>query len=178
MITALVLFAVQAALGAWDTLYFHEWRARLAGGGAQTAPELVLHGARDMIYAVLFATLPFWRWEGLWVVALGALLIAEIALTLRDFVVEDVVRRPQGGVFAGERVMHAIMGIIYGAALAHLVPEMALWWHRPTGFALWQAPFALRAILPVMSLGVFVSGLRDLGAVYGPRWMRYPWGHR
>jgi hypothetical protein len=28
---------------------------------------------------------------------------------------------------------------------------------------------------PLMAAGVFVSGLRDLGAVYGPRWMRFPW---
>ena len=48
----------------------------------------------------------------------AAMLVAEIGITLRDFVVEDTVRRPLGGVFAGERVTHAVMGILYGAALA------------------------------------------------------------
>jgi hypothetical protein len=55
-------------------------------------------------------------WEGLAAWALAALLLAEIAITLRDFVVEDTVRRPLGGVYPGERVMHAVMGIVYGAA--------------------------------------------------------------
>ncbi|WP_433926708.1 hypothetical protein AB3662_27760 [Sorangium cellulosum] len=176
MITALVLFAVQGALGAFDTLYYHEWRARLPGGVPGTAPELVLHAVRDLVYAVLFATLPFVRWEGLAAWGLAALLLAEIAITLRDFVVEDAVRRPLGGVYPGERVMHAVMGIVYGAALAHLLPELWRWALAPTGFSRWDAPLALRVLLPGMAAGVLLSGLRDLGAVYGPRWLRFPWG--
>lgn len=176
MITALVLLAVQGALGAFDTLYYHEWRARLPGGVPGTTPELALHGMRDIIYAVLFASLPFVRWEGLAAWALAALLLSEIAITLRDFVVEDTVRRPLGGVFAGERVMHAVMGIVYGAALAHLVPELWRWAHGSTGFPRWDAPPSLRVILPLMAAGVLLSGLRDLGAAYGPRWLRFPWG--
>lgn len=175
MITALWLFVAQGVLGAFDTLYYHEWRARLPGGVPGTAPELVLHGARDLIYAVLFGTLAFVRWDGLAAWALGALLCAEIAITLRDFVVEDTVRRPQGGVFPGERVTHAVMGIIYGAALAHLVPELIAGAARETAFAPWDAPPVLRALMPLLAAGVLVSGLRDLGAVYGPRWLRYPW---
>lgn len=175
MITALTLLAVQGLLGACDTLYYHELRARLPGGLPGTAPELRLHGLRDLIYAVLFGTLPFWTWDGALTFVLAALLLAEIVITLRDFVVEDTVRRPLGGVYAGERVMHAVMGIIYGAALAHLVPEMILWAARPAGFTPWAAPATLRVILPLMAAGVLLSGLRDLGAVYGPRWLRFPW---
>ena len=48
---------LQGALGAFDTLYYHEYKARLPGGVPGTAPELVLHGLRDLIYAVLFGTL-------------------------------------------------------------------------------------------------------------------------
>jgi hypothetical protein len=175
VITALWLFAAQGTLGAFDTLYYHEWRARLPGGVPGTAPELVLHGIRDLIYAVLFGTLVFVRWEGLAAWALAALVCAEIGITLRDFVIEDTVRRPLGGVFAGERVTHAIMGIIYGAALAHLAPEIWAGAARPTGFVPWEAPTALRFIMPLFAAGVFVSGLRDLGAAYGPRWLRFPW---
>ncbi|WP_437573617.1 hypothetical protein [Sorangium sp. So ce887] len=176
MITALVLLAVQGALGAFDTLYYHEWRARLPGGVPGTAPELVLHGTRDLVYAVLFASLPFVRWEGLAAWLLAALLLVEIVITLRDFVVEDTVRGPLGGVYPGERVMHAVMGIVYGAALAHLLPELRRWSLGATGFSRWEAPLALRVILPLMAAGVLLSGLRDLGAVYGPRWLRFPWG--
>jgi hypothetical protein len=173
---ALWLMALQGLLGAFDTLYYHEFRARLAGGLPGTAPELKLHGMRDLIYAGLFGTLAFWRWEGALAWALGGLILAEIAITLRDFVVEDAVRKPLGGVFPGERAMHAVMGIVYGAALAHLVPEIIAGASRPTGLAPWQAPQVLRLVMPLMSAGVLLSGVRDLGAVFGPRWMRFPWG--
>jgi hypothetical protein len=63
VIVALYLFAAQGLLGAFDTLYYHEWRARLPGGVPGTAPELKLHGARDLVYAVLFGALPFLRFE-------------------------------------------------------------------------------------------------------------------
>ncbi len=45
--------------------------------------------------------------------------------------------------------MHAVMGIIYGGALAHLVPEIWRWAHDPTGFSRWDAPPSLRVILPL-----------------------------
>jgi hypothetical protein len=47
VITALWLLALQGALGAFDTLYYHEWRARLPAGGDSTRDELRLHAARD-----------------------------------------------------------------------------------------------------------------------------------
>lgn len=178
MITALVLFAIQGALGAFDTLYYHEYRARLPGGVPGTAPELVLHAVRDFIYAFLFAALPLVRFEGALVLVVGALLVAEIGITLRDFVVEDTVRKPLGGVYPGERVTHAVMGILYGGALAFLVPALVEGWSRPTAITPWASPIALRVVLPLMAAGVLLSGVRDLASVYGPRWARYPWGHR
>jgi hypothetical protein len=174
--TALWLFALQATFGAFDTLYFHEWKARLPARGLQARPELDLHAARDFVYALLFATLPRFAWHGLWAWALFALVAAEIAITLRDFVVEDRVRAPQGGVFPGERVTHALMAIVYGAALAHLLPEVWRWTALPTGFAALDAdvPGALRTLLSFMALGVLASGVRDVAAtrIAGARW---PW---
>jgi len=40
---ALWLLAVQGVIGAFDTLYYHEWRARLPARGMLSAPELKLH---------------------------------------------------------------------------------------------------------------------------------------
>jgi hypothetical protein len=54
-------------------------------------------------------------------------------LTLTDFVVEIAVRKQLGDVYAGERVTHAVMGILYGVMVAHLVPELVRWWELPTG---------------------------------------------
>src|SRR5262249_55588109 len=111
--TALWLLALQGVIGAFDTLYYHEWRARLPAAGSIAGPELKLHAARDVLYAVLFATLPWVAWQGIWAAVLVAILVAEVLLTLADFVTETTVRRSLGDVYAGERVTHAIMGIVY-----------------------------------------------------------------
>ncbi|HYT89949.1 MAG TPA: hypothetical protein VEL76_14680 [Gemmataceae bacterium] len=179
MTAALWLFAVQGVIGAFDTLYYHEWRARLPARGAQSAPELKLHALRDFLYAALFGTLPWFAWHGLWAAALAALLLAEIVLTLTDFVVEIRVRKPLGDVYAGERVTHAVMGIIYGAAVANLLPVLAEWWSQPTALvAAPVVPEALRWVLLVMAVGVFLSGLRDLYAALGLPYGGWPWSSR
>jgi hypothetical protein len=175
--TALWLLAFQGALGAFDTLYYHEWRARLPAGGASTRDELRLHVARDFIYAVVFGTLPWLAWRGAWSLVLTALLFAEVCITLKDFVVEDRVRKPLGGVYAGERVTHAVMGIVYGAFLACLAPTLYGWRLAPTSLALNEgaAPAALRWALALMCVGVFLSGVRDLSASSGLRHGAWPW---
>src|SRR5919109_1021776 len=104
MITALWLLATQGVIGAFDTLYYHAWRPRLPGRFPGTAAELKLHAVRDFLYAVLFGTLPWLAWQGLWVLVLAAVLLTEIGLTLADFVVEIRVRKPLGDVYGGERV--------------------------------------------------------------------------
>ena len=176
MNTALWLLAVQGAIGAFDTLYYHEWRARLpALPGAR--PELRLHAVRALIYAVLFAALPRVEWRGAWAYVLGALLAAEVIITLRDFVVEDGVRAPLGGVFAGERVTHAVMAIIYGAMLAHLLPSLVAWGRQATALAphTEAVPAWLTWLLTLMSTGVAASGLRDGYAALGLPGGAWPW---
>src|SRR5947209_10082147 len=161
MTTALWLLAVQGVIGAFDTVYYHEWRARLPALGPQAAPELKLHALRDFLYAVLFGTLPWLAWQGLWVGVLAAVLLAEIVLTLTDFVVEIRVRKPLGDVYAGERVTHAVMGIIYGGMVANLAPVLLDWWSQPTAMLPAPAvPGVLRWGLSLMAVGVFLSGLR------------------
>jgi hypothetical protein len=177
MIVALWLLAIQGVIGAFDTLYYHEWRARLPARGRQAATELALHAARDFLYAILFATLPFVHWRGSWVIALVIVLVAEIVLTLWDFIVEIAVRRALGDVYAGERVTHAIMGILYGAMIANLIPVLIEWWRLPTALLLTpaDAPAFLRWALVVMAAGVCISGLRDLYAALGLPGGGWPW---
>jgi hypothetical protein len=177
MSTALWLLALQGALGALDTLYYHEWRARLPAGVPGSRPELMLHAARDFLYAVLFGSLPWLQWRGAWAVVLALIIVAEIIITLADFVVEDAVRRPLGGVFPGERCMHTVMAIIYGAALGYLVPVLLAWWRLPTELAAQPAdvPPALRVALSLMAAGVLGSGARDLYAALQLPRGHWPW---
>jgi hypothetical protein len=177
MIVVLWLLAIQGTIGAFDTLYYHEWRARLPARGRQAAEELKLHAARDFFYAILFATLPWVAWRGAWVWVLVGVLVAEIVLTLRDFVVEIVVRRELGDVYAGERVTHAVMGILYGAMVAKLIPVLIDWSRAPTALAIEPAGDlpALRSVLVVMAVGVLASGIRDLYAAYQFPYGNWPW---
>src|SRR5262249_6915976 len=161
MTTALWLLAIQGIIGAFDTLYYHEWRARLPAGCPGTAPELRLHAARDFLYAALFGALPHLAWQGLWAFVLAAVLLAEILLTLADFVVETRGRKPLGDVYGGERITHAVMGIIYGAMVANLLPAPWGWRNFPTA----PAPTAPAAPEPprwgfaVIAIGGFLSGV-------------------
>jgi hypothetical protein len=122
-------------------------------------------------------SLPWLAWQGWCVVALVALLVTEIILTLWDFVVEDLVRKQLGGVYPGERVMHGVMGIVYGAAIACLVPTLVTWWLKPTGLAI-SVPavsIILRWTLTIMAVGVLLSGLRDLCSAVGVNGSAWPW---
>ena len=179
MSKVLYLFATVALLGAADTIYYHEWRARLPAMGSNARSELQLHAFRDFVYAMLFATLPWIAWHGCWTAVLVGLLLIEIVLTLWDFVVEDWIRKPLGGVYPGERIMHAIMGIIFGAMLANIVPVLRGWWLAPTGLLMVPAAVhpILRWIMLIMAIGVFASGMRDLCAAYEVQGSAWPW-HR
>ena len=156
MNAALTLLLVQGVLGAFDTLWYHEWQQRLATR-ATGRRELLLHASRDFAYGLLFGSLAWVTWNGWWAWILAALLLGEIVITLFDFVEEDL-HRPLP---PGERVMHTIMAIVYGAFLANLLPQMVGWSYQPTGFA--AADYGpISWLLTLMAIGVLGSGFRDL----------------
>jgi hypothetical protein len=136
-----------------------------------------LHAARDFLYAALFGALPWLEWQGLWAVILATVLLTEIILTLADFVVERRVRKPLGDVYGGERITHAVMGIIYGAMLANLLPMLWRWFLAPTALAPTESATLepLRWSLTVMAIGVFLSGARDIYAALGLPHGGWPW---
>ena len=176
MTIGLVLMASLAVVGAFDTIYFHEIKGRLPAR-PEARPELRLHAARDAVYFVLFTTLPWIEWHGAWLTVLVALFATEVVITLKDFVVEDQVRRPQGGVFPGERVAHAVMGIIYGAMLACMATTAMTWATEPTGLT-WTAyplPQWFCWALTVMGVGTLLSGFRDAYASAGLPGSSFPW---
>jgi hypothetical protein len=116
-------------------------------------------------------------WKGTWTIVLLGVIAAEIILTLWDFVIEIGVRKDLGDVYAGERVTHAIMGIMYGAMLASLVPTLNAWLGSATGLAFEPVliPGWMRMIVSLMGVGVVGSGLRDLYAALGLPGGGWPW---
>ncbi|HTM50428.1 MAG TPA: hypothetical protein VL285_17160 [Bryobacteraceae bacterium] len=158
MITAIEVLLLLGVLGAADTLYYHEWRLRLAGTPSARR-ELRLHASRDFAYAIVFFSLAWTTWNGAFVWPLALILVFEIGITLTDFIEEDRTRKLP----AGERVMHAVMGIVYGIFLALLYPHAAQWWRLDSGFG--AADYgALSWALTVFAAGVLASGVRDLAA--------------
>ena len=161
MTRALILLAILGALGAFDTLFYHEWMLRLPSRPTARR-ELALHGSRDLAYTLLFGTIGWVSWNGGLAWLFIALLAVEIGITLWDFIEEDRTRTLP----PGERAMHAVMGIVYGAFLAHVWPEVAQWMRLPTGFT--RADHGLLTwLLSAMAAGVFLSGLRDLASSRG-----------
>ncbi|MBX3119552.1 MAG: hypothetical protein KF784_10840 [Fimbriimonadaceae bacterium] len=161
MTVAVWILMVQACLGAFDTLYYHEYKLKLAHGD-HTHTELRLHAARDFAYAIIIGTLGFVTWNGVFAYVLFGLLLMEIVITLWDFVEEDKVRKLP----AGERIMHALMGIVYGSFLAYLLPELWKWRAEPTGWGASYHGFPAW-VLTAVAAGVFVSGVRDAFASFG-----------
>lgn len=173
--TALWLLLAQGIIGAFDTIYYHEWRARLPAFD-KSGRELRLHAVRDCIYAVLFMGLALFEWRGSlsWVIV--AAFIAEIVVTMWDFAVEASVRKPLGDVYPGERITHGLMGIVYGAMLAVILPQLVHWGEMPTGLIGATYVYApMKWALIVMGIGVALSGARDFAAAGGVRGASWPW---
>jgi hypothetical protein len=177
--TALWLLGALGLLGAFDTIYFHEIRGQLPAHLPGLRPELKLHAGRSFIYVAVFGTLPWFAWRGVWAFALGVLLVIEIGITLADFIVEDQVRKPLGGLLPGERTTHTIMAIVYGAMIANLIPVLLRWGRSATDLHLKpvNVPMAYRLVLTALAAGTFVSAVRDAYAVAGfpRRTARWPW---
>ena len=173
--TAFWLLALQGLIGAFDTIYYHEWKAKLPALGKGAAKELRLHAVRDVLYAILFIGLALFEWRGAYTFLLFCVLAAEIVFTLWDFIVEAVVRKPLGDVYPGERVTHAIMGILYGAMLVLLLSTLQEWKLQTTALVSADVPDFLKWSLVIMGVGVFLSGVRDILASMELPGAGWPW---
>jgi hypothetical protein len=159
--TALILWpliTLQIVMGAFDTLYHHELTERLAWRPSQRR-ELKLHGIRNLVYAGLFVLLGWFEPHGLLAALLIVVLVAEIVITLMDFVEEDMTRKLP----ASERINHTLLALNYGAILVLLAPLLIGWATHDT--ALVRASYGIWSIIATLAaVGVAVFGLRDLAA--------------
>jgi uncharacterized protein (TIGR01777 family) len=147
---------VQMVMGAFDTLYHHEFTQRLAWRPSQVV-ELQLHGARNLAYAAVFGILGWSEPHGAAAVALVAVVAGDLILTFWDFVEEDRSRKLP----ATERVTHGILTFNYGVVLAMIVPLLLGWAELPTAFvSAYYWPWSW--FCAIAAAGVVVSGLRDL----------------
>jgi uncharacterized protein (TIGR01777 family) len=155
-----ILIAAQIAMGAFDTLYHHEFTERLAWRQSQGG-ELKLHAARNLFYAGIFTGLALFQPGGIWAYVLIIALSLEFIITLRDFVEEDLTRKLP----VSERLLHTVITANYGAVLALLLPLLWSYGKAPTGLIpIWYEWWSL--MLLTGALGVIILGARDLHASY------------
>jgi len=153
-----ILIAVQIAMGVFDTFYHHEFTERLAWRPSQRY-ELKLHGMRNMLYALLFLVLGWLEVHGVFALLVIAVLIAEIVITLMDFVEEDESRTLP----ASERINHTLLALNYGAILMLLLPVLIDWAMRPTA-VLSAYSGLLSLVAAAAAVGAALCGVRDFSA--------------
>ncbi len=159
MNTVFAILALQALLGGFDNLWHHELHARLTQR-ACARRELALHAAREAIYGVVFIGLAWAEWHGALAVLLGALLLAEVVITLADFLEED--RSRQLPPF--ERVLHTLLAVIYGMFLATLAPHLVAWFAAPMRLA-WTPHGLVSWAFSLCGIGVLAWSVRNALAV-------------
>jgi len=158
MTVILWILAGQGVLGALDVLINHEWREGLPNRPG-AALEEAIHGARELLYALVFAGLAWFEWRGTFAPLFAGVLLAEVALTAWDFVEEDRTRR----LSATERLMHLALSMGGGAYCALLVPVLWRWQGEAT--ALHFVDYgAVSWLLSIMAAGVLAWGVRDVAA--------------
>jgi len=157
---ALYLLIVQGLMGAFDTLYHHEFTQDLPHS-PRAQRELSIHAVRAILYGVLFGSVANLQFLGAWVLAIAALVLVEVGLTLWDFVVEDQSRKLP----ASERVLHTLLAINGGALFALYAMQLREWSHAPSSLVAanfgWQG-----GVLSLFAVGVTASGVRDGVAAY------------
>ncbi len=150
------LICTQIAMGAFDTVYHHEFTERLAWRPSQ-ARELRLHAVRNWLYSILFLMLGWSTPHGMFAIAGAVILLVEVVITLMDFVEEDLSRKLP----ASERITHTLLALNYGAVLVLLAPVLQTWIAAETSLT-----FAYHGVwswlCAAAAIGTALFGLRDL----------------
>jgi hypothetical protein len=153
----LCLLVLHAALGAFDTFVFHEWRERLASH-AWASAELALHGLRSLLFVIIFYGLAWYEWHGAFGWLIVAVVLAEYAITINDSIVEDRTRR----LCALERANHMLLALNTGVYTGLLALHVAaVWRHQPTALVPADHPPILVAALTFAAAMVAVWAVRD-----------------
>ena len=159
MTIALYILAFQTILGALDNVLHHEITERLPSKPSARF-ELALHSAREGIYAVLFVIFAWTNPQGVFAIAVIALLIAEVIITITDFVEEDRTRNLP----PFERVLHTILAVSFGLFLAFAVPQLIANVGAPTALTA-TSHGLLSWFFTLAAIGVLAFSIRDAIAV-------------
>jgi hypothetical protein len=171
--TAFYLLLVVGHLGAFDVLYFHWWRCRLADR-PECRREVLWHTARHLIYGLQFIWVANLRFHGVALIALVVLYAADGFVAWADVWEERDSRRAQGGLPGGEYLMHIILSVLVGGYM--MAVFAACWPDRSLPAAVVvdppAVPVLLRALMTTMGVTAFVVFAKDLWS-----WIKWPERH-
>lgn len=153
---AYTLIVIQILVGTLDNLLHHELTEKLPQR-ASAAREIGLHGARELTYGVVFTVLAWFTPQGLWAWVLLGLMLAELVITLADFIEEDQTRTLP----PFERVLHTLLAINLGVIVAVIAPTWAGWAAQPTALRI-EDRGLVSLFLSAAALVVSVWGVHDV----------------
>lgn len=156
MVTILWFLAIQGILGAFDMFYHHEFKEKLPWRPT-AATEMLLHAVRGFFYAIVFFSMGWVAWHGMYAWIFAAIILAEVLITLWDFVEEDRTRKLP----PTERVTHAVLTLNYGAIIALFVPVLMDWSAAPTAWVAVNFGY-LSWLMGIYALGLFIWAMRDV----------------
>ena len=150
-----IALMVHGVLGGIDVLLNHEWIARLPAR-PDAGPEQRMHCARELLFAAIFWSLAWFEWHGQlawWIVALFA---AELAVSMRDAVIEGDTRILP----VSERIGHVLLFVNLGIVLT-LLGQTLLGW-RAGDTALAAADYGWASwVMSAMAAGSLAWAVRD-----------------
>lgn len=150
-----IALVAHGLIGGLDVVINHELIAKVPAQ-PNTGPEQRLHSARELVFAAIFFSLAWFEWHGLAALAIAALLIAEMAISTIDTVLEFDTRLLP----VSERVAHVLLFVNFGIVLALLGQTLLAWLKLPS--AVVAADYGLWSwILSALALGSLVWSVRD-----------------
>lgn len=124
---ALIFLIIHGLLGGIDVVINHEIKEHLPDN-PELRTEVFLHSLREASFAIIFLSLAWFQWKGVWVYFIAAVLLIEIIITSIDSLVEDRLRQ----LSPFERIIHIMLFINTGIYIALLAPAL-LEWHAQAG---------------------------------------------
>jgi hypothetical protein len=159
LIAAFYLLTVVGLVGSYDVLYWHWYRLRLFQVPAARVENLT-HAIRALLYAAMILTVLHVDATGGWWFLYPALLTCEVGNTTWDVILEPRTRRKIGGVPPAEYVIHVLLSILTGGALASIIwgTRSLLGEVSHLGFRTIDVPFMPRVgayVSAVVAIGMF-----------------------
>ena len=156
----LIIITIHGGLGVFDTLWNHEYLARLPQT-LTAKKELKIHSYRAFLYGLTFIVIGLFEFNGIYAWLFFLVLIIEIFLTFWDFLEEDKSRKLPGI----ERITHTIMGMTGGAFLAYFLPELYGWSENETSIIRVDRG-VYSFLLPFFGFGAFFWSVKDYLSQY------------